>query len=452
MTRDESLEATALVQDTGVMIVSLGLSRAAHAALVQLIPALKAPVAPGQLLPLALVFVAAWVFAAERAGIHRLEALTGPPAERARRILLTQGWAVAAATLILVASQTAVNRSLLGLFFGLSTALLLLASAWQRRFVARLRGTSRVLIAGAMSGQDIAEIEMARGRRAVWEPAVDIARFAARLRVEAIDEIMIAGSVVPDDVRGLVELAAAHGLSALVPLTGGIDAVVGSDLPPPRVQAVGRAHVLVYARSAPRAAAVLVKTLADRLLAAALLIVLAPVLAAIAVAVRLRLGTPVLFLQRRAGFHGRPFWMFKFRTMRVGAEAEQPALRARNQMDGPVFKLADDPRVTPLGRFLRRSSLDELPQLLNVLAGDMSLVGPRPLPLEETALLQGGHRRRLSMRPGLTCLWQVSGRNDLSFGEWMALDLDYVDGWSLGLDAAILLRTIPAIVSGRGAR
>ncbi len=196
----------------------------------------------------------------------------------------------------------------------------------------------------------------------------------------------------------------------------------------------------------------LIKRLADRLLAAVLLIVLAPVLAAVGLAIRLRLGRPVLFMQRRAGFQGRPFWMLKFRTMRVGAESEQPALRARNQMDGPVFKLADDPRVTSLGRFLRRSSLDELPQLINVLAGDMSLVGPRPLPLHETAQLNDEHRRRLSMRPGLTCLWQVSGRNDLPFREWMALDLEYVDRWSLRLDAAILLRTIPAVITGRGAR
>ncbi|HSS37970.1 MAG TPA: sugar transferase, partial [Polyangia bacterium] len=371
--------------------------------------------------------------------------------ERARRVLLTQAWGVVAAALILVASQTALNRSLLGLFFGLSTALLLAAGAWQRRFVARRRGMSRVLIAGAMSGQEIADIERSRGRRAVWEPDVDAARFEARLRLEPIDEILIAATVAPDDVRALVQLAAAHGVAALVPVARGIDGL-GVDLPPPRVQAVGQTQVLVYARPAPRALAVLIKGLADRLLAAVLLVVLAPVLAAVAVALRLRLGSPVLFVQRRAGFHGRAFWMLKFRTMRVGAEAEQPALRARNQMDGPVFKLADDPRVSPLGRFLRRTSLDELPQLINVLAGDMSLVGPRPLPLEETALLDGGHRRRLSMRPGLTCLWQVSGRNDLSFREWMALDLAYVDRWSLGLDAAILLRTIPAIVTGRGAR
>jgi exopolysaccharide biosynthesis polyprenyl glycosylphosphotransferase len=447
VTRDESIEATALVHHTGVLLASLALARAVHAALAHAVPALKPPVAPGLLL--LLLFVAGWVFAAERVGVHRLDALTGPPVEQARRILLTQVWGVAAAALLLVATQTALNRSLIALFFGLSTGLLLAAGAWQRRFVARRRGTSRVLIVGPMSGQEIAEVERARGRRAVWQAEADAGRFEARLRVESIDEILIAATVAPDEVRSLVEVAAAQGVTALVPLARGVD---GLPLPPPRVQAVGPAQVLVYARSGPRAAAVLVKTLADRLLAAGLLIALSPVLGAVALAVRLRLGGPVLFVQRRAGFHGRPFWMLKFRTMRVGAEAEQPALRARNQMDGPAFKLADDPRVTPLGRFLRRSSLDELPQLLNVLAGDMSLVGPRPLPLDETALLSGGHRRRLSMRPGLTCLWQVSGRNDLSFREWMALDLDYVDRWSLGLDAVILLRTIPAIVTGRGAR
>jgi lipopolysaccharide/colanic/teichoic acid biosynthesis glycosyltransferase len=144
--------------------------------------------------------------------------------------------------------------------------------------------------------------------------------------------------------------------------------------------------------------------------------------------------------------------MLKFRTMRVGAEAERETLLAHNQMDGPVFKMANDPRVTPFGRVLRRYSLDELPQLFNVLAGHMSLVGPRPLPLPETQALHGGHRRRLAMRPGLTCLWQVSGRNDLSFAEWMTLDLEYVDRWTLGLDVSVLLRTIPAIISGRGAR
>jgi hypothetical protein len=132
--------------------------------------------------------------------------------------------------------------------------------------------------------------------------------------------------------------------------------------------------------------------------------------------------------------------MLKFRTMRVGADQERAALDGRNEMDGPVFKMRDDPRVTRLGRILRRTSLDELPQLFNVLAGQMSIVGPRPLPVDETRALTGRHRRRLSIRPGLTCLWQVSGRNDLTFAEWMALDLEYVDRWTLWLDVAILLR------------
>ncbi|HET6897208.1 MAG TPA: sugar transferase, partial [Vicinamibacteria bacterium] len=188
-------------------------------------------------------------------------------------------------------------------------------------------------------------------------------------------------------------------------------------------------------------------------LAAALaLVVLAPVLLVLATLVKLTSRGPVLFTQERGGLNGRPFRMLKFRTMRVGAERERDQLLALNQMDGPVFKIDNDPRVTRFGRFLRRSSLDELPQLFNVLLGHMSLVGPRPLPVGETQGLYGPFRRRLSVRPGLTCLWQIRGRNDLSFQEWMALDLQYVDGWSLGLDLAILLRTVPALLSGRGAR
>jgi lipopolysaccharide/colanic/teichoic acid biosynthesis glycosyltransferase len=161
---------------------------------------------------------------------------------------------------------------------------------------------------------------------------------------------------------------------------------------------------------------------------------------------------PVLFVQERGGLNARAFRMLKFRTMHADAEAERDRLLDANEMGGPVFKMTDDPRVTRIGRFLRRTSLDELPQLVNVVLGHMSLVGPRPLPLVETRRLTGVHRRRLSVKPGITGLWQVSGRNDLTFEEWMALDLQYIDHWSLGLDLAILLRTVPALLTARGAR
>jgi len=148
---------------------------------------------------------------------------------------------------------------------------------------------------------------------------------------------------------------------------------------------------------------------------------------------------------------GRRFRFYKFRTMVAGAEGMQEALEPRNEAHGPVFKIRSDPRVTRLGYMLRRLSLDELPQLLNVLRGDMSLVGPRPLPLRDVARIdERSHKRRLSVKPGVTCLWQVSGREP-EFDEWIRSDMEYIDNWSLALDTKILARTIPAVLSGRGA-
>jgi len=162
----------------------------------------------------------------------------------------------------------------------------------------------------------------------------------------------------------------------------------------------------------------------------------------------------VLFRSRqpRCGLHGRPFTFLKFRSMTLGADALKASLAPFNEMDGPAFKMTNDPRVTRVGRFLRRTSLDELPQLWNILRGDMSFVGPRPAVIEEVRQYAPWQRRRLSMKPGLTCLWQVSGRNELTFDEWMRLDLEYIDNWSLWLDVKIALKTIPAVVRGRGAK
>jgi exopolysaccharide biosynthesis polyprenyl glycosylphosphotransferase len=190
----------------------------------------------------------------------------------------------------------------------------------------------------------------------------------------------------------------------------------------------------------------------DVVVSGTLLIILAPLFALIALGIKTSWG-PVLFKQTRMGLNGRLFQMYKFRSMHVNAEHALVSLRASNEMTGPVFKMKDDPRITRFGKFLRRFSLDELPQLWNVFTGEMSLVGPRPPIPGEVGLYDRKTRRRLSMRPGLTCTWQVSGRNNIrDFQDWVALDLDYIDNWSLSRDAILLMRTIPAILLGTGAR
>jgi exopolysaccharide biosynthesis polyprenyl glycosylphosphotransferase len=182
-----------------------------------------------------------------------------------------------------------------------------------------------------------------------------------------------------------------------------------------------------------------------------LLLLAFPAIALAALAIRLSSPGAVLFRQERMGLNGRLFMLFKFRTMFEDAHERRGEVTHLNQMTGPVFKAKSDPRITAVGRVLRKFSLDELPQLWNVLKGDMSLVGPRPPIPEEVAAYHRWHRRRLSMKPGLTCLWQVSGRNNVDFDRWMQLDLQYIDNWSPSLDLKILLRTIPAVLSGRGA-
>ncbi len=194
-----------------------------------------------------------------------------------------------------------------------------------------------------------------------------------------------------------------------------------------------------------------VKRLLDIAISLLLLGLSLPAILIAAVAIKLTSPGSVLFKQQRVGLNGRSFTLYKFRTMIEDAHQRRSEVNHLNEMSGPVFKAKADPRVTMVGRFLRKSSLDELPQLWNVLKGDMSLVGPRPPIPEEVGLYQRWHRRRLSMKPGLTCLWQVSGRNNVDFDRWMQLDLQYIDNWSPSLDLKILLRTIPAVLLGKGA-
>ncbi len=213
--------------------------------------------------------------------------------------------------------------------------------------------------------------------------------------------------------------------------------------------------VLVF-RSTPEASwQSVIKQVIDFVGALGMLLIAGPIfMIPAAILIKLTSKGPIFFKQQRSGLNGSPFTIYKFRTMGTNAEQVKHELAAMNEMTGPVFKITKDPRITPVGKWLRKFSIDELPQLFNVLRGDMSLVGPRPLPVDEIKRINDmAHRRRLSVKPGLTCLWQVSGRNEIKeFNDWVRLDLEYIDNWSLWLDFKILLRTIPAVFCGSGAK
>jgi len=267
------------------------------------------------------------------------------------------------------------------------------------------------------------------------------------LRERVVDEVVFAVPELElDQVESALKVCEMLGVRArvMVDFLGLPDARLSLDR-------FGGVPLLSFSMTPPEGFALAVKGLFDFFGAATLLMALSPLFAVIWLAIRLDSPGPVLFRQKRCGRNGREFWIYKFRSMSVGADELKPELAFANEADGPVFKMRNDPRMTRVGRFLRRASLDELPQLINALKGEMSLVGPRP-PLKcEVDSYEDWQRRRLSMRPGITGLWQVSGRSNLDFRDWMLMDLEYIDGWSLALDFKILAMTIPAVLVGRGA-
>ncbi len=352
------------------------------------------------------------------------------------------------------------SRAVVLLAIALSSAALLLREGWQkeqlRRRLATGRGRERVIIAGAAQDLDTFARQMPPEQRA----SLDIAA-----------SIDITQQPVADLVAAMHDTAAARVIFAAQHVhfgkieeavqaceTEGVEAWITADffqtaIARPTFDMLGGRLMLVF-HSTPQASwALLFKDMLDRLGALLLLVLALPIGLVAALGIRLSSPGPVFFRQERAGRHGQPFLMWKFRSMHQGAEARRAELEGLNEMTGPVFKIKDDPRIFAFGRWLRKTSIDELPQLLNVLRGEMSLVGPRPLPVYEIERIEKhAQRRRLSVKPGLTCLWQVTGRNGITnFEEWVALDLKYIDNWSLWLDAKILLQTIPAVLRGLGA-
>ena len=411
----------------------------------------------------AAVFAAAWVLAFEFLGLYQL---------RVRWRLLTEAKDIARATLLVLALTLStlfvfhldnVSRLFLILLFVTQPVVTLAGRAVLRYLFGSLRqrGYNKrfMLVVGtgglAQSFADRVEGRPALGIQVVGHVSIpgesdllvtrpvlgSLGMINAIFRLNVIDEVAVC---LPATAAGQIEpisrLAADEGKTVRIPLDP-----IEELLPSSHQEEFEGFLVRSVVRDDQRALGLLIKRFIDIVGAIAGLVVLSPVLLVTAIAIRLVDGGPVLFRQMRIGLHGRPFTIVKFRTMHLDAEERYAELAALSDTRGAAFKMAHDPRVTRLGRLLRKASLDELPQLINVIEGEMSLVGPRPAPPREVDGYDIWHRRRLSMKPGISGLWQVESRSDEHFDDRVNLDLDYIDRWSLALDLKILARTIPAV-------
>jgi exopolysaccharide biosynthesis polyprenyl glycosylphosphotransferase len=389
-------------------------------------------------------------------------------AEEVRRILVSVSLIISAVVMVSFWSRASFSRLWmllswgLGLLFALSSRRLW---HWRVRRL-RLRGqlTFRTLIVGANAEAERLAATM-QTKELGFEPvgfvagSLDEVRLDDRRVLGPVDRIrelirdaeadclfVASSAVTAEDVVQIMKARRQEDVE--VRFTANLPTVLSSRLAPQTIGGVMTLSVNVLQLTRAQAAA---KRACDVLVAGLGLLALAPLLLAVALAIKLGSPGPVVFRQERIGLRGRPFTLLKFRTMVAGADRLLAGLREQNEADGPLFKLRHDPRVTRVGRFLRRYSIDELPQLVNVLKGEMSLVGPRPPLAAEVALYEEWQLDRLEVRPGITGLWQVSGRSELSFEEYVRLDLFYVENWSIAYDLFILSKTIPLLVSARGA-
>jgi exopolysaccharide biosynthesis polyprenyl glycosylphosphotransferase len=376
--------------------------------------------------------------------------------------------AVATIVLLFVVKVSDASRLLIGVLF-VALAVTAIASRYLLRAVIawlRRRGymTRFVLVLGAnRAGQDFADrierhadlglrvighLEGPDGKAfAVTRPTVGtLDDIETVLHRHVVDEVAVCLPVSAWDlVEPVTRLAAGEGKIVRVPGDGAGPAIYGG-----YSEDFDGTQVVSLVYGPDRAVGLTVKRVADVAIAGGALVLLSPLLALIALRIRAIDGAPILFRQVRVGLHGRRFQLLKFRTMQRDAEDRLSELEEFNEIRGRAFKLTNDPRLSRTGGFLRRSGLDELPQLWNVLRGEMSVVGPRPPLPSEVESYDVWHRRRLSMKPGITGLWQVSARREPDFDRWVRLDLEYIDRWSLMLDFKIMLRTIPAVVNQEG--
>ena len=375
--------------------------------------------------------------------------------------------AVALAALAFVAKQTELSRLLVGVYFALVVLLVTGGRVAWRALVRATRGglaarRYAVVGTGGMAREVVESVEA----NPEWGM-----RFAGFVRVDAAEgsrgpflgSLSQLGRILEEEVIDVVVFAVPRGRLGEVERAvhiceeQGVEVRISLDIlrfGPGRMTVADMDGVpmLAFTRAPSDAIALGLKRGFDIVMSALVLLFLAPAFVVIAAAIRYDSPGPIFFRQRRVGQSGRAFEMLKFRSMYRDAEARLDELRSRNEMSGPVFKMANDPRVTKVGNFLRKTSLDEFPQFWNVLKGEMSVVGPRPPIPAEVRQYKRWQRRRLSMKPGITCIWQISGRNNIDFERWMDLDLEYIDEWSLWGDIQICFKTIPAVLSARGAR
>ncbi len=361
------------------------------------------------------------------------------------------------------AKQADTRRFVLGLGLTLVFFILLIrdrvTSAWLRRRTQTEASKERIVVAG--SGEEMKELlaeldpEIVSGWKIVDNFDLskrDVSELFNLLKEQSVSRVVFAAKNTEfEKVARAVEACELQGVEAWIAAS-----FIRSQIARPVFDVIGNKPMMVL-RSTPELSWELMgKEIFDRVAASIIILITLPLWIFATVGITLKSpGAPIFFSQMRAGKYGQPFRMWKFRTMVANAEEMLDQIKEDhgNQMEGPVFKLHNDPRIFAFGTLLRKFSIDELPQLLNVVTGEMSLVGPRPLPLYEVeAFCELSHRRRLSVKPGITCEWQVGGRNTItSFEEWVEMDLKYIDNWSLWLDFTILLRTIPAVLFGKGA-
>jgi len=424
-----------------------------------------------QYLWLLLFIVPAWAILLQFGGAyrsHRIESLFADAGQVSRAALLG---GIALFAFVGLTKSNHVSRPFLAVFTAIDILVLVLmrvtirSIAWSAR--ARGLNSRAVLIVGTGEGARAHADRIAQnlqwGYRLVGFVSESVPSTAASVpqsqvvgNLKSIRRVLT--EYVVDEV--VVALPGRHLESMDSVLLGceemGVKTRLALDFFPNRIARVEVEHMngapmLTFSTTPPEGPSMVIKRAMDVVFSGAFLLTFSWLYGILALLIKITSPGPVFYCQERVGMNGRRFTFYKFRSMVVDADRRVTELQHLNEMDGPVFKIRNDPRVTRVGRFIRKFSLDELPQMWNVLRGDMSLVGPRPPIPSEVKKYESWARRRLSVRPGLTCLWQISGRNHINFNEWMELDLAYIDNWTLGLDVKILLKTVPAVLAGRGA-